>query len=161
MTNNIGQIISDVEWTKTSVMARVISFRKMGNIAFATIQDAFGKIQIVLKKDVTPDYKNICSSIRSGVHIFAYGDRFITTSGELSILASDIKVKQSQASGLPDKIDGVSNPETIGRRRYVATATDLDHAKIFLTRFKIINQIRNFLINKYDFDFLKKEFNLF
>lgn len=148
---SILSLISDPSWQTATVIARVTSFRRMGNIAFSTVQSAEAKIQIVLKKDVTPNFKETCAAIQLGVHISVSGSRYVTSTNELSILADRVEIVQTANVGFPDKFHGLKSDETVQRKRYISTSTDLEAAAVFITRSKIIYNIRKFLIERHDY----------
>lgn len=133
-------------WQEATTSARCLSFRRMGSIAFGTLQNAESKLQFAIKRDVFGDsYKELCASIIRGQFLQVTGTRWVTGTGELTLLATDIKILQANCSGLPDKQNGIQDEELIYRKRYMSTSTDLEAARVFLTNAKIISFFRRYL----------------
>ena len=125
---------------------RIISIRRMGKIAFGVISDATANLQFVIKKDIFGDsYKETCEIISRGKHVCLSGVRWTSQSGELSLLVHSIKVVQEATTNLPDKWDGLQDPETIYRKRWISTSTDLSAAQVFNLRCNLLKHIRIYL----------------
>jgi len=142
----ILELIQDPNWIEISTAGRVLSHKKMGSVCFGFISDATAKIQYCIKRDTFPgDYKEACNSVTRGQHIAIAGTRFTTGTGELTINVTSITVVQSAHSGMADKWNGIVDVENIYRERYRDTSTNLEAAKVFLTRAKIISFFRQYL----------------
>lgn len=137
------------ERTKDSikVAGRVMTVRDMGNLAFSTIQDGSGKIQIVLQKGETPEKTMDFFSkfIDSGDFIGAEGIVFKTKRGEVSILVKNIEILTKSTLPMPEKWHGIVDEEERYRKRYLDMTVNPDVRKIFEIRAKIIEVLRDFM----------------
>lgn len=146
--NTIGWLTSDgAFWDKNvSTAGRVISISRMGNLLFGKIADYDGVIQFSLRKQTLGEnYKAICNSFTRGMHIAIIGNRWTTSSGEITIDVTSLKVVQSSCSGLPDKHNGISDIEEIYRHRHKDISVNPEAAKVFLLRSKVIKTLRRYL----------------
>lgn len=143
--------------TEVSTAGRIVSFRRMGNVSFAHIQDSSGKIQLCFRRDDmggSEIYKSIVSQIIIGCHIQIQGKIWDSSTGERSILVFNAKVLNRPIRGIPSTFYGVSDDEVRLRKRYLETSIDLDAAAIFRLRSKVISTIRHILEEE---DFLEVE----
>jgi lysyl-tRNA synthetase class 2 len=134
--------------SEVSTAGRVVSFRRMGNVAFCHIQDSFGKIQVCFRRDDMGGadiYKPLVSEIIIGCHIQVRGVIWDTSTGERSILAGQAKVLNRPMRGIPSTFYGVADDEVRLRKRYLETSIDLEAAAVFRLRSKIISTIRQVL----------------
>jgi len=131
---------------QVKVAGRMMSKRVMGKASFAHLQDMSGLIQLFVKKDGLgeegySEFKNL----DLGDIIGAEGKLFITKTGELSIHVSKLVLLTKSLRPLPEKFHGLTNQETRYRQRYLDLITNEDTRKVFATRSRIIDFIRNYL----------------
>lgn len=148
--SSIGQLVESDFWgNNTATAGRVVSYSKLGNICFLKIQDSTGVLQLSLKKQTLEEnYKAICNSFTRGMHIAVVGNRWTTLTGEVTLDITSLEVVQSACASLPDKWHGMENAELRLRKRYMETSTNLEAAQVFIKRSKIIQSVRNFLIEE-------------
>lgn len=128
---------------------RIVAFRRMGKNGFGHIQDLSGKIQYYVKKDtVGEENYEIYKKLGVGDFIGIEGTLFRTQTGELTLRASSFEVLSKNIRPLPEKFHGLTDVETRYRQRYVDLVMNNDVKETFITRFKILRFIRNFLENK-------------
>jgi len=138
------------------IAGRVKAIRSFGKSAFIKILDNMKVIQIFIsnnsagkeKMDFFKKYVDV------GDFIGVEGHCFYTRTEELSIEAKDIEILTKSINTLPEKWHGLTNVETRYRQRYVDLIANDNVKEIFLSRSKIISEIRSFLIEK---DFLEVE----
>jgi lysyl-tRNA synthetase class 2 len=144
--------LKEDERTKDSVKiaGRVMTIRDMGNLAFATVQDGYGKIQIVLQKSETPEksMKLFSNFVDAGDFVGVQGLVFKTKRGEVSVLVKDIKILSKSILPLPEKWHGIQDKEERYRKRYLDLIMNPEVKNIFLIREKIIEAIREYLKEK-------------
>lgn len=131
-----------------STAGRVTSIRRMGNVTFAHIQDSTGRIQICFRRDDlggSVPYKEIVNSIIVGCHIHVEGDTWDTSTGERSILVKKARVLNRPMRSIPSQFYGISDEETVQRKRYLHTSINEKAAETFVLRSKIISAIRAIL----------------
>ena len=152
-----------VEFT---LAGRMRSLRIMGKLAFSHIEDSSGKIQLFLRINELGDKLQFFKDYFDlGDFIEAHGSIIRTKTGEISLLVTDIRMLAKAISPLPaakeELVDGqlvrytgLSDPEIRYRQRYADLVVNPDVKKIFRTRAKIVNALRDFLDNN---DFLEVE----
>jgi len=134
-----------------SIAGRVMSIREFGKTSFISITDRTGNFQVYLKKgEISEEEYNVFKATDTGDFIGVSGFLFKTKTGELTLFAESYKILTKALRDLPEKWHGLKDVEKRYRQRY----TDLivnEHVKdIFITRSRIIKQIREFF-NKRDF----------
>lgn len=141
---------------------RIMSRRIMGSASFAEIQDATGRIQIYLNRDVIcPDedktmYNTVFKKMLDiGDIIGVKGEVFITQMGEISINVKEFTLLCKSLRPLPivKEKDGVvydafTDPEQRYRMRYVDLIVNPEVRQTFVKRTKMVNSMRNFLNDK-------------
>jgi lysyl-tRNA synthetase, class II len=135
---------------------RIVSMRKMGKLMFLHLQDVTGKIQIALRKGGISDesFDLAKDALDIGDFIGVEGRMFITRTGELTIDAAEYVFLSKSLRPLPEKWHGLTDTETIFRRRYLDLIMS-DHArKKFLARSALIQTIRETLLQN---DFVEVE----
>ncbi len=141
--------LANDERTKDNVKiaGRVMTIRDMGNLAFSTMQDGYGKIQIVLQKGETPEkvMEFFSKYIDSGDFLGVEGTVFKTRRGEVSVLVKNLELLSKAVLPMPEKWHGLQDKEERYRKRYLDLMMNPDVKKIFETREKIIDAIREFL----------------
>jgi len=129
-----------------SVAGRIMLKREMGKASFSTIQDMTGRIQLYLRQDALENYE-IFKSSDLGDIVGVKGTLFKTNTGELSVKVSEFNMLTKSLRPLPEKHLGLSDVEIKYRKRYLDLLTNIETQKVFETRSRVINEIRQFLIN--------------
>ena len=136
------------------VAGRIMLRRVMGKASFVTLQDMSGKIQIYLQQSMLTDLYEQFKSWDLGDIIGVTGILFKTKTQELSVKATQIVLLTKSLRQLPEKWHGLQDQETRYRQRYLDLIVNPLVRKIFQTRTKIINCIREYLN---DLQFLEVE----
>ncbi len=141
---------------QVSVAGRMMSQRIMGKASFAHLQDRSERVQVYVSRDSLPEgfYNEEFKKWDIGDIVAAKGVLFKTNKGELSVKVNHIELLVKSLRPLPDKFNGLKDKETSYRQRYVDLIINEHSRKVFTTRSKIVNFIRNFLIEK---EFLEVE----
>ena len=142
---------------KVSIAGRMMSRRIMGKASFAHLQDRSGqRMQVYVARDALPEgfYNEEFKRWDIGDIVGAKGVLFKTNKGELSIKLTFIELLVKSLRPLPEKFHGLTDKETAYRQRYVDLIMSEESRNVFKTRSKIVNYIRNFLIDK---EFLEVE----
>ena len=143
------------EDVRVAVVGRMMVKRVMGKASFIKLQDRTGQIQIRLERDrlaegVYQDFKRW----DVGDIVSANGTLFRTKTGELTVMAGEVRLLTKSLRPLPEKFHGLADQETRYRQRYVDLIMNADSAAVFRTRSAIIAYIRAFLDAQ---DFLEVE----
>lgn len=106
---------------KVIVAGRLRGKRSHGNLAFAHLEDASGKIQIAFsKKEIGHEqYKIFTKLIDVGDFVEINGICFVTQKGEQSIMAKEWKILAKAIRPLPEKWHGLKDEEERLRKRYL------------------------------------------
>ena len=131
---------------EVSVAGRIMLKRVMGKASFCTIQDMTGRIQLYLRKDALDNYE-IFKYSDLGDIVGVKGTLFKTNTGELSVQVSEFNLLTKSLKPLPEKHLGLSDVETKYRKRYLDLLTNPETREVFEIRSKVINEVRQFLIN--------------
>lgn len=130
-----------------SVAGRVMLLRRQGKIAFASLRDSSGQIQLFASLDQTENFEEF-SSLALGSWVGVTGEVMTTKRGELSIRVGKWKVLANARRGFGDKWHGVSDPDTRYRQRYVDLWANPETRGILFQRSRIISAIRRYLEDK-------------
>jgi lysyl-tRNA synthetase class 2 len=130
-----------------AVAGRMMLKRVMGKASFATVQDMSGRIQLFISNnDTGEEAHNAFKHYDLGDILGAVGVLFKTKTGELSVRVSQVRLLTKALRPLPEKFHGLSDQEQKYRQRYLDLITNEDARKVFMTRTKIIQAIREFFI---------------
>lgn len=142
---------------EVSVAGRVIVFRVMGKASFVKILDRDGIIQLYFSRDDLPEgsyNETFKKLIDLGDIIGVKGRLFRTKTGEITVRAADFKLLSKSLRPLPEKWHGLTDNEQIYRQRYLDLIVNQASRNRFITRSRIIKEIRDYLWQN---DFLEVE----
>ena len=138
-----------------TIAGRLLAIRDMGKSVFATIGDIEGRIQIYInKKGVSETDWAAYQLLDMGDWIGIEGETFTTGKGEPSVKVNSLTVLSKSLRPMPDKWHGIADRETKYRKRHLDIMSNEHSAEVFLTRSKMIAEIRSFLHEK---DYLEVE----
>jgi lysyl-tRNA synthetase class 2 len=150
---------SKTDYKDISIAGRLMSRRIMGSASFAEIQDSTGRLQIYVRRDdissdENPEFYNTVFKKLLGIGDFigVTGYIFTTQTGEISLHVTKLTVLSKAVKPLPivkrDEegtiYDGFTDPEQRYRQRYVDLTVNPDVKKTFVTRSKIISNMRRY-----------------
>lgn len=140
-----GDIEAGTETGQTvSVAGRVMLRRVQGKLAFATLQDATGRIQMFAPAKVTPNYDEFCA-LSLGDWIGATGEVMKTRAGELSVKVEQWEQLAEARRSFPDKWHGLSDPDIRFRQRYVDLWVTEEARQTFRLRSEMMSLTRRWL----------------
>ena len=129
-----------------SIAGRIMTKRGKGKAGFAHIKDLEGQIQIYVRKDAVGDEQfNLWNSADLGDIVGVEGVMFKTNTGELSVKATSFTMLAKALRPLPDKFHGLQDVEQRYRQRYLDLITSDESTQTFITRSKIIQEMRSYL----------------
>jgi lysyl-tRNA synthetase class 2 len=127
------------------VAGRIVSYRLMGKAGFAHLQGSGKRIQIYVKKDVVGERGfQLFHLLDLGDSIGVRGHLFRTRTDELSIWVEEITLLSKSLLPLPEKWHGLTDVELRYRQRYLDIIANQDSRQIFVTRARIIQELRKF-----------------
>ena len=149
-TSNIKTLKDDFsEGKSVSVAGRIMAARTHGKSSFYDIKDSTGKIQAYFKEDIVgAEQFGLLNDLDIGDFIGIKGDTFKTRTGEPTIIVKEFRILAKSLRPLPEKWHGLKDVETRYRQRYVDLIVNDDVKGVFITRSRIISEIRKFLDEK-------------
>ncbi|MCZ6766123.1 MAG: lysine--tRNA ligase [bacterium] len=132
--------------TLVRVAGRIMAMRGHGKTTFGHIEDRTGRIQFYIRKDdIGEDRFKIFKLLEVGDIAGIEGVMFRTKTDELTIRFRDFEVLAKGLRPLPEKWHGLQDTELRYRQRYVDLLMNADVRKVFMTRARIVETIRQFL----------------
>ncbi|MEY8537364.1 lysine--tRNA ligase [Lactococcus muris] len=129
-----------------TIAGRLMTKRGKGKVGFAHLQDREGQIQIYVRKDeVGEENYQIFKQADLGDFLGVEGQIMKTDMGELSIKASKLTFLSKALRPLPEKFHGLTDTETRYRKRYLDLISNKESFNRFVTRSKIISEIRRYM----------------
>ncbi|HDR4439914.1 lysine--tRNA ligase [Bacillus thuringiensis serovar brasilensis] len=129
-----------------SIAGRIMTKRGKGKAGFAHIQDLHGQVQIYVRKDAVGDEEyELFKTADLGDLVGIEGKVFKTNVGELSVKATGFILLTKSLRPLPDKYHGLKDVEQRYRQRYLDLITSMESRETFVTRSKIIREMRRYL----------------
>ena len=127
-----------------TIAGRLMLRRVQGKLAFGTLDDSSGRIQLFAPAKSTPDFEDFCD-LNLGDWLGVTGVVMTTRRGELSVrVDSWIRLAEARRP-FPDKWHGISDTETRYRQRYVDLWVTPEARRAFQTRSRMISLTRSFL----------------
>jgi lysyl-tRNA synthetase class 2 len=151
------------EGKKVIVAGRLMSRRIMGKASFAEAQDSEGRIQLYFNRDEICEgedktlYNDVFKKLLDiGDFIGVEGELFTTQVGEKSLRVKNFLLLSKSLKPLPlpktdnegNVHDAFTDPEMRYRQRYVDLVVNPQVKKTFITRTKVMNEMRSFFNDK-------------
>tara|TARA_Y100000589_G_scaffold328231_1_gene371892 strand:+ start:346 stop:1848 length:1503 start_codon:yes stop_codon:yes gene_type:complete len=139
---------------EVSLAGRVLARRVMGKIAFFSISDQEGPIQLFLDKYIIDQnnkklsFEDLKELVDIGDWIGVKGSLKKTNKGELSIKVSTWEMLSKSLQPLPDKWHGLTDIEKRYRQRYLDLIVNPHSKNVFKIRATCISLIRRWLDDK-------------
>src|SRR5215472_2421407 len=132
-----------------AVAGRMLLKRVMGKASFATLQDMSGRIQLYVTRDAAgEDAYDAFKHWDLGDIVGARGTLFKTRTGELSVRVTDLHLLAKALRPLPEKFHGLTDQEQKYRQRYVDLITSPESRRVFGTRSRIVQAMREFFVGR-------------
>ncbi|MEL4895669.1 lysine--tRNA ligase [Crocosphaera sp. Alani8] len=136
-----------------AIAGRIIARRVFGKLAFFSLQDETGTIQLYLdKKEIQAHMSNLESAFNhlkkltdTGDIIGVKGTIKRTEKGELSVKVKEYEILTKSLLPLPDKWHGLTDTEKRYRQRYVDLIVNPQVRQTFRRRAQITASIRRYL----------------
>ncbi len=138
-----------------SVAGRMMVKRVMGKASFIKLHDRSEQIQVRLERDRLPE--GVYQAFKKwdvGDIVAASGPLFKTQTGELTVMADEVRLLTKSLRPLPEKYHGLADQELRYRQRYVDLIMNEKSREVFRTRAAIVTYLRAFLESQ---DFLEVE----
>ncbi|MGO9195637.1 MAG: lysine--tRNA ligase [Acidimicrobiales bacterium] len=129
------------------VAGRVMLLRVQGKLAFATLRDWTGEVQLFCLQAVTDRFDEL-KRLNLGDWIGADGEVVRTKRGELSVKVTSWSLLARALHGFGDKWRGVNDPEVRYRQREVDLWANEGVRDRFLLRSRVVTAIRSLLAER-------------
>lgn len=131
-----------------TIAGRIMTKRGKGKAGFAHLRDVNGNIQIYVRQDaVGEEAYALFNKADLGDIVGITGTVFKTNVGELSVKATAFVPLSKSLRPLPEKFHGLTDIEERYRRRYVDLIMSEESRQTFITRTRILTEMRRFLDN--------------
>ncbi len=155
---DFGEIEDGAETgTQATIAGRLMLRRVQGKLAFGTLQDSGGRIQLFAPSKVTPDFDDF-TSLNLGDWIGVTGEVMKTRKGELSVKVESWTLLAKAERPFPDKFHGISDQDMRYRQRYVDLWVTPESRATFVMRSKVLSLMRRWLEDR---DFMEVETPVF
>jgi lysyl-tRNA synthetase class 2 len=130
-----------------SVAGRVTAIRQMGRASFMDLRDGSGRIQGYFKQESVgvESYERLLHTVDLGDFVGVQGALFRTKTGEPTIEAESFTMLAKALRPPPEKWHGLQDVEVRYRQRYLDLMANPQVRDTFVTRSRIIQQIRRFM----------------
>ncbi|CAI9770490.1 unnamed protein product [Fraxinus pennsylvanica] len=135
---------SNSESDYVSIAGRIVARRAFGKLAFITLRDDSGTIQLYCEKErlLSDQFEQLKTLVDIGDILGARGSIKRTEKGELSVCVNSFSILTKSLLPLPDKYHGLTDIDKRYRQRYVDMIANPEVADTFRKRAKIISEIR-------------------
>ncbi len=158
VSHSIKEILNEIKKSEDTIgenspefstAGRMISINKFGKSSFIRFRDRTAQIQVYIRQDkVGKDTYTLFKKLDIGDFVGVKGRVFATKTGEWTIVADSLQLLSKSMHPLPEKFHGLKDPEIRYRQRYLDLIMNEKVRNIFISRSKIIQTIREFLIKK-------------
>ncbi|WOG82839.1 hypothetical protein DCAR_0102007 [Daucus carota subsp. sativus] len=137
-----GQESND-EKDHVSIAGRIVARRAFGKLAFLTLRDDSGTIQLYCEKDrLASQFDQLKALVDIGDILGASGSIKRTEKGELSVILNSFSILTKSLLPLPDKYHGLTDVDKRYRQRYVDMIANPEVADTFRKRAKVVSEVR-------------------
>ncbi|KAI4354675.1 hypothetical protein L6164_003522 [Bauhinia variegata] len=126
------------------IAGRIVARRAFGKLAFLTLRDDSGTIQLYCDKErlIGDQFERLKAVVDVGDILGARGSIKRTEKGELSVCVHSFAILTKSLLPLPDKYHGLTDVDKRYHQRYVDMIASPEVADVFRKRAKIVSEIR-------------------
>ena len=145
-THRLAQARAAADGTRLAIAGRVVLLRDMGKMTFAPLQDETGRMQIALRENEMAEgrYNIALELLDLGDIIGVEGERFMTKTGEPTVLVRDWTMLTKAQTPTPEKWHGIADQETAWRQRYLDLMSNHETMERFQKRSLFLRLLREF-----------------
>ena len=135
---------ADETGVTVTVAGRLMLRRVQGKLAFFTLQDGTGRVQLFCTAKTTARYDEL-TALSLGDWVGATGEVVKTKTGELSVRVHDWVLLAEARRQFPDKWHGIADVDTRYRQRYVDLWVTDEARRTFVMRSRMVSLMRRWL----------------
>jgi lysyl-tRNA synthetase class 2 len=132
---------------RVSVAGRVMLLRLQGRVAFATMRDWTGQVQLFARADATEDFEGFTRLVL-GDWVGATGRVVTTRRGELSVLVERFVLLAHARRSFGDKWHGIHDPDVRLRHREADLWANDRSRRVLLERSRLVAAMRRWLSDR-------------
>ncbi|MGN0960675.1 MAG: aspartate--tRNA ligase [Christensenellales bacterium] len=145
-THNCGELRLSDAGKEVRIAGWVNSIRNLGGLTFVTLRDHFGITQVILDGQAIPNKESVISVSGKVVERSSKNNKMPT--GDIEVVASDIKVLGECNKVLPFEISEAQNTKEELRLKYrYLDLRNIDNHEKIIVRSKLLQYIRNYMHN--------------
>ncbi len=124
---------------------RIVAINKFGKAGFLRLSDGAGRLQVHIRRDEVEDPGfAIYKKLDIGDFVGVEGPLFRTKTHELTVKVLKLTFLAKALKPLPEKWHGLADVELRYRQRYLDLIANDDSRAVFVTRSRLIKEIRRF-----------------
>lgn len=127
------------------VAGRIRAIRIHGGASFLDLEDFTASIQLLFQKNVLGESYSLISLFDTSDFLAVSGEVIKTQAGEITVRVSDFQFLSKAIRPLPSSWYGLKDIEERYRKRYLDLLLNPEVKQRFLTRTKLVREIRNYL----------------
>lgn len=131
---------------RVAVAGRVVLSRHHGRLCFATLSDWSGDVQVMITEPA--DVAGWKALVDRGDHVGVVGEVVTSRRGAVSVLADRWELTAKCLRPLPDKHDGLADPQTLTRQPYLDLIANPAAREILRTRCTVAHGLREALLRR-------------
>jgi lysyl-tRNA synthetase, class II len=136
---------SDDEHLSVRLAGRLVAFRDIGKLSFASIQDGAGKLQLSFQVDDLSDRYEGLKDLDICDFVGVSGWLWKTRRGEITLRVQEFDLLAKSLRPLPEKWHGLQDQEKRYRQRYLDLVSNDEVRDVFAKRTQIVRRLRQFL----------------
>lgn len=149
-THTVAQA-RDLEGTQVVLAGRMMSLREHGKVSFADLRDQSAHMQIMFRADDLGNDYDLLNLLDPGDFLGVSGTVITSKTGEITVQATKIAVLGKSLRPLPSTWQGMEDPETRYRKRYLDMIINPEVKKVLDARWLIEKEIRRYLQDQQHF----------
>jgi lysyl-tRNA synthetase class 2 len=141
-----ARYVDDQEGQTADAAGRVVLFRDMGKMIFATLRDQGGEIQVAFRKNALDEKSwELAKLLDLGDIVGTSGPLQKSRTGEITIWSDRLTLLCKSLNPMPEKFHGLQDVEARYRRRYLDLMSSRESMARFQQRVAIIEHFRQVL----------------
>jgi len=132
-----------------SVSGRILRIRDYGGVLFAQLRDWSGELQVLLESSrLDGDAPDFTGAVDLGDLVEMTGHMGFSKNGTRSLIVRDWRMLGKCLRPLPNKWNGLTDPEARVRTRYVDLAVNTESRELIKARSSVVRSVRDTLFAK-------------
>ncbi|MBI5151876.1 MAG: lysine--tRNA ligase [Candidatus Pacebacteria bacterium] len=139
------------EGKRVGIAGRVLAVREHGKVVFIDLRDQTASIQVMCREDDLKKNFGTIGLLDPGDFLGVSGTVVISKSKEITVQTTSVEVLGKSLRPLPSTWQGIDDPETRYRKRYLDMIINPEVKKVLDARWLIEKEIRRYLQDEHNF----------